>query len=287
MKAFLLFSFFIILLAEVPAQINNKDWNSMVAAEYDFAKSAAEIGTRDAFLKFIADDGILFRPTPVNGKKFLTDSPNRPGILSWFPVYAKMSKDGNMGFTTGPADFKKDKDSAAVWSGNFVTVWQRQADGEWKFVIDFGNTCDQQNLTPLACDDILPGKKKESEPANPISPDELILLDKEFYKSTENITVDETYLKYIGEESRLLRDGEYPITGIENITGYLRAHKNIMRLKPSGGKIASSNDIGFTYGEMEPVDSLNNEEKYNYLRIYKKEGERWMIAIEVVGRIEN
>lgn len=37
--------------------------------ERAFARMAAEKGKRTAFLAFVADDAILFRPTPVNGKK--------------------------------------------------------------------------------------------------------------------------------------------------------------------------------------------------------------------------
>jgi hypothetical protein len=40
----------------------------LVQMERDFARSAATKGTRDAFLEFIADDGILFQPAPINGK---------------------------------------------------------------------------------------------------------------------------------------------------------------------------------------------------------------------------
>ena len=122
------------------AQIKNPNLNALIATEYAFVSAAAELGTRDAFLKFVADDGIIFRPNAVNGKAFLSNAPKRPGLLSWYPTYAGISRDSDMGFTTGPADFKKDKDSSAIWFGNFSTVWQRQSNGEFKFVIDIGNS---------------------------------------------------------------------------------------------------------------------------------------------------
>ncbi|PKL82923.1 MAG: hypothetical protein CVV24_07655 [Ignavibacteriae bacterium HGW-Ignavibacteriae-3] len=287
MKVLIIFSFFLFASVKLSAQKNNDDWNSMVAAEYSFAKSATEIGTRDAFLKFIADDGILFRPTPVNGRKFLTDSPGRPGLLSWFPVCAKVSINGRMGFTTGPADFKKDKDSAAIWFGNFATVWERQSDGEWKFVIDYGNSCNEQNLSPLEYSNVLPERKNEHKANNQASPDELFMIDNEFNRNEKNSNYVMIYMQYINEESRLLRDGHYPVIGIEKIAGYLREHKGIIKLIPLGGKISSSKDIGFTYGRIEQVNSNNTEARYNYFRIYKKDGTRWLIAVEVVGRIEN
>ena len=48
----------------------------MVQTEQAFPRMAAEKNTRDAFMAYIADDGLLFRPGGVNGTAF-TDSPNR------------------------------------------------------------------------------------------------------------------------------------------------------------------------------------------------------------------
>ena len=39
---------------------------AIVEAERAFARAAATKGTRDAFLEFLADDGIIFQPGPVN-----------------------------------------------------------------------------------------------------------------------------------------------------------------------------------------------------------------------------
>src|SRR5260370_31801 len=61
---------------------------ALVQAEHDFAKAAATKGTRAAFLEFLADDGIIFQPGPVNGKKFWTGRPAGKGLLSWEPAFA-------------------------------------------------------------------------------------------------------------------------------------------------------------------------------------------------------
>jgi len=46
----------------------------MVKTEQAFSKMAEEKNTRDAFLAFIADDGLLFRPGAVNGKKWMLEA---------------------------------------------------------------------------------------------------------------------------------------------------------------------------------------------------------------------
>ena len=57
----------------ISAQRSNKrqmNLQALVEAERAFARAAATKGTRDAFLEFLADDGIVFQPGPINGKEF-------------------------------------------------------------------------------------------------------------------------------------------------------------------------------------------------------------------------
>src|SRR5215218_2937580 len=86
--------------------------HEMVTTEQAFSKMAEEKNTRDAFLAFIADDGLLFRPGAVNGKKWLLENPLPPSdkkpLLAWQPSFAGMAASGDMGFTTGPWEFKND-----------------------------------------------------------------------------------------------------------------------------------------------------------------------------------
>ena len=117
----------------------------MVKTEQAFSKMAEEKNTRDAFLAFMADDGLLFRPGAVNGKKWMLEHPAPPTdkkpLLAWQPSFAGMSASGDMGFTTGPWEFKGDvKDEKPSGYGHFITVWKKQSDGEWKWVVDVGTS---------------------------------------------------------------------------------------------------------------------------------------------------
>ena len=65
---------FVILCTAVIAQ-GQTPLEEMVRTEQAFSKMAEEKTTREAFLAFIADDGLLFRPGAVNGKKWLLEHP--------------------------------------------------------------------------------------------------------------------------------------------------------------------------------------------------------------------
>src|SRR5580765_4688792 len=112
---------------------------ALVAMERAFAKAAATKGTRDAFIEFLADDGIIFQPGPVNGKKFWSERQPRSGVLSWEPVFADVSRAGDLGYTTGPWEFRPNgPDDKPVAFGQYFTIWKKQADSSWKFVLDRG-----------------------------------------------------------------------------------------------------------------------------------------------------
>src|SRR2546421_12645095 len=72
-----------------------KTRRALVEMEHGFAKAAATKGTRDAFIEFLADDGIVFQPSPVNGQKFWTERAGRQGSLGWEPAEADISRAGD------------------------------------------------------------------------------------------------------------------------------------------------------------------------------------------------
>src|SRR5438128_921891 len=123
---------------------------AVVKAERAFARAAALKGTRDAFLEFLADDGIIFQPGPVNGKQFWQARTPRKGRLSWEPIFADVSLAGDMGYTTGPYEFRPngagDKPTAF---GQYFTIWKKQTDGSWKVALDRG-TSNPQPSGPVA-----------------------------------------------------------------------------------------------------------------------------------------
>ena len=48
---------------------------AMVTTERAFSRMSVEKGIRESFTEFIAEDGILFRPRAVFGKKWMRENP--------------------------------------------------------------------------------------------------------------------------------------------------------------------------------------------------------------------
>src|SRR5215813_13221282 len=98
--------------------------NTLVNSEKSFSKTSEQKGIKGSFVEYFADDSVIFRPGPVNGKKFYSDQAERPGLLTWRPVIADISNSGDLGYTTGPWEFRKNgKDDPKVFYGYYFSIW--------------------------------------------------------------------------------------------------------------------------------------------------------------------
>ena len=128
-----------------PAWADAKD--DMIAADKAFSALSVAKGAHAAFLAYMADDVRLYdaENPPIIGKAavaaYYTAHPEAPGSrLEWTPIEADASPDGVLGHTRGTWIYtvqKKDGAQARA-TGYYVTVWQRQADGQYKFTLDIG-----------------------------------------------------------------------------------------------------------------------------------------------------
>ena len=111
--------------------------------EAAFASMALEKGIATAFLYYAADDAVLNRNDSLiigieNIQKRFDTTPAPAGELSWSPDFIEVSESGDLAYTYGQYEYKL-LDSAGtevIHTGIFHTVWQRQADGSWKYVWD-------------------------------------------------------------------------------------------------------------------------------------------------------
>lgn len=115
----------------------------MMDADRAFSKLSEAKGMKDAFLEYIDSNGVLLRPNhlPLLGADaidFLVQSNDTSYSLKWEPRGGAVAKSGDLGYTYGIYALKPtDKDTLIY--GNYVSIWKKQADGSWKFVLDSGN----------------------------------------------------------------------------------------------------------------------------------------------------
>lgn len=112
---------------------------AIVEQERAFSAASVAKTTRDAFMEYLSDDSLLFRPGPVPGKMFIRNRPAPPGKLSWAPTYADAASSEDIGYTSGPYEFRKVEmtETPQSW-GHYVSIWRKQRDGAWKVEVELG-----------------------------------------------------------------------------------------------------------------------------------------------------
>jgi ketosteroid isomerase-like protein len=120
--------------------------NETKLRESEVAMSAAAVGKDlDKVVSYYADDAVVFAP---NSPAATTNEAIRNAwkdvlmptgaSTSWKAMRVEVAKSGDLAYTSGTydgtmvgADGRPVKDS-----GNYLTVWKKQADGTWKILVD-------------------------------------------------------------------------------------------------------------------------------------------------------
>ncbi len=122
--------------------IPKADVSELQIVDSEFSDYSKEHGMRKAFLEFIDDDGVMMKDNalPFKGAKAidLIASMNDSTVqLTWEPQGGDIAASGELGYTYGIYELKDTSNN--VQRGTYVTIWKKQVDGKWKFVLDSGN----------------------------------------------------------------------------------------------------------------------------------------------------
>lgn len=120
-------------------------------------------------------------------------------------------------------------------------------------------------MSSLSCNE-----KKQTSP--PPSPKEMINADLAFSDMCRQLGMKKAFLQYIDDEGTLLRPDHLPIVGAEaiNYISFLSDTSYTLSWRPVHAEIASSGDLGYTYGTFKlqlPDTTLTG----TYVNIWKKE----------------
>jgi ketosteroid isomerase-like protein len=261
-----------------------QDRRVLVEMEQAFAKAAATKGTRDAFLEFLADDGIIFQPGPVNGKRYWSERQPRKGLLSWEPVYADVSRAGELGYTTGPWEFRPNgPDDQPVAFGQYFTIWKKQNDGAWKAVLDRGVTSEQAfPASPLSFPgdgDVWDGKSKSDIAAARAS---LMKLETEFSNASA-LNARTAFESYLADDARVLRQNAAPAVGKLAVGKLMPEAGRALTWQVALADASASGDLGYTYGSFELNTRGITLQHGSYVRVWKKLNGKWKVVADVMS----
>jgi ketosteroid isomerase-like protein len=208
--------------------------------------------------------------------------------LNWEPVFAEVSNSGELGYTTGPY-LLKDHSATPEQTrhGYYFSVWKKQADGQWKVVIDCGIS------TPV------PGEgstekfhittpSKFRAVANVSGTESLKLLetDRAFGEAIAGQGLIPSYGSVLTDSARMHRNGIAPLIGKKNILAFLTKQPRGLTSRPMKADLANSLDLGYTFGSYEVRNGPDNKsvESGYYVRVWKRdEYGRWGLVLDTTS----
>lgn len=137
--------------------------STVIAAELAFAQLAQTKGQWTAFRETATADAEMFVPQRVNALSWLKGKADPATAVKWQPHQVWSSCDGSLSVTRGAWQ-------SAKATGYFTTVWQRQKDGAFKWVLDQGDPA----ASPIPAPEMIAAKVADcSAPklAIPLSPE--------------------------------------------------------------------------------------------------------------------
>lgn len=139
---------FAVIAAVVSAQAGtpkDKVKTELAAMEDAFCAMAKEKGIFAAFQHFAAPDVAFIDTDPRQwrGPAAVQQrmGADRPGVsLTWSAYYTDVSDDGTLGYNYGRYELRAPGPDGkeVVRGGWFLSIWKRQPDGSWKYVMDNG-----------------------------------------------------------------------------------------------------------------------------------------------------
>jgi ketosteroid isomerase-like protein len=267
----------------------------VVEAEHAFAQHSIDHGMKPAFLAYAAPEGVVVgRRGLVNAiEAWSKREPAPAGLLTWWPTYADVSRAGDLGWTTGPFEFReKPTQEKPDGTGHFFTVWRRQEDGSWKWVLDLG----VQHPAPDATETVLTYPASLVKSVKPAAPSSVNVEDArqslaEAERALSDASASQGFrtalLARADESLRLYRQGTFPVVGKASAEKAIKVLSEYVTCKPLKADVAASGDLGYAYGTYELRTNQSDEkpaELGNYARVWKRDrGGPWRVVFNVAN----
>lgn len=143
MKTSFLLGCIFLLLFSCSEKKTVSDPQVLIDADVAFSDYSVQHGLQAAFVEFAHDSVVLLKNNqmPIIGKQNLIKSyegRNDSNLsLTWEPAKAIIAESGELGYTYGFWTFVAQSDTT---HGTYLTIWKKNANGQWKYIADTGNS---------------------------------------------------------------------------------------------------------------------------------------------------
>ncbi len=261
-----------VLLLATPALAAPVDPAPVVAAERAFAADGLALGVQASFLKHAAPDGIIFAPEPVLAHAaFGQPRPKGPPLV-WWPLWAGISRSGDLGFTTGPYTFDGKP------GGYYFTVWARQPDGSWKWLFDGGPPSDQTGAPPAGSPVTYARRAARSAGSSAKAMDQVVKAERALHDAART-DAKAAVLAVIADDGRVVGSKAKPPTSRPEIEAELATRPTSVAFAPLGGQASAAGDLAWTYGVARWTTD-GGDHRGHYVRIWRNDAAGWRLLFD-------
>jgi ketosteroid isomerase-like protein len=260
------------------------DLAQVVAAERAFAARAQVVNARLAFAEYFAPDAVLFAPFPTPAFPRLREAPDWSVNIQWRPVAAAISGAGDMGYTTGPSEYRRSPTDSPVGFGHYTSVWQQQPDGRFLVRIDIG--IDHPAPTVRVPDWAPPTTPPPGAPAldpaaRSAATRELEEIDTRLGASSRG-GAPLALTALLADDARWHRGGRLPVVGRAEVLAASESSGDVIDWAPTETVLAASGDFGYAYGRGRWSRTGGSEEgDLVYLNIWQRREGAWRLLVHV------
>ncbi|MGI8883487.1 MAG: hypothetical protein ACR2IA_04490 [Pyrinomonadaceae bacterium] len=271
---------FLLLLTFIAANVyaqTNADLQKIYDTEKAFERVAAEKGLNQSFVEFSAPDGICFFPGyPVNCREYFKAQSASPAFLTWNPTFIDISSNGALGYSIGNSVFRpKGKDTADAIYGQYLSIWQRQPDGNFRAVLDTG-------ISHAKPDKLETDWKSSADTGKELNAGKSSAADNvnSFFETATRGGLNKAYKIYAAEDVRALRENQFPITGKSNLLAETKKDKSTVSFAKRSVFFGAA-DMAYITNSYALTKKDNTTEKGNFVQVWKLRGGKWLLVMDV------
>ena len=257
--------------------------DQLLMAERGLTKATGELGVKPAVLQFFSDDAIIFRPEAINSKDFWNRKEDaKSAAVREVNAYG-IASNGQIGYTTGSIEiFGEGVQKPPTEFGDYVTVWGRRQNGEWRAVLEMVVKHAKDIKLPFKQETTYTPFQIEANKGQRSAADPSM----SFLRiSMGTLALGGAYKSYAADDVRLLRDGLPPIVGKGRV---IQATKDFRSVKfPGKVALIESGDMAYSWNPCEYNVSDEGLERGNCLHIWKLRGKKWWIVLGAFARVES
>lgn len=268
---------FLLMVFFVPVILAQDELQKIYDTEKAFERAAAEKGINQAFIEYAAPDGIcFFSGYPNNCREYWKAQPASSAYLARNLAFIDVAANGALAYSTGTSVFRpKGKDDSDAYYGHYLSVWQRQPNGNYLAVLDIGISHDKP-AEPETKWTSPKNASRESNEKKSSAADSSVA----FYQTAESRGMSKAYAEFLADDAQIFRAGKFPVRGKQNILTELKKEKAAIRFAKRTVFVGAA-DLAYVTNGYALTKKGGATETGNFVQIWKLRGERWQIVADL------